>query len=239
MITGHNEELAIRKCLESIRKHYPDSVVNVFLDGGSAKSARRLGNTNTSIMVVPDTLSATFAVTTENFRDANHQSVIMSSVSATLERLEYCLGHTSSRLLLMLDPDTKIRGHLAMPRGAALAGSLVNNHLPIEYSDYIRAYTSGFTFTRWGATPGLMSTSAARKAVAAVKANPNYLEDLSRIFYAVYAHDLLLPTIFALIHEPEVHNPQLTECRRSRMWRFNRRPLVHQYRRYYPPRITQ
>ena len=49
----------------------------------------------------------------------------------------------------------------------------------------------------------------------------------------MYAHDLLLPTLFALVGEEETFNPEIIECNRDPNWRSKPNPLVHQFKDFY------
>ena len=61
----------------------------------------------------------------------------------------------------------------------------------------------------------------------------NLLDRLCEEFYALYAHDVLFPTLFALIGEEETFNSDVVECTRNANWRSTNHPLVHQFREYY------
>lgn len=52
-------------------------------------------------------------------------------------------------------------------------------------------------------------------------------------FYAMYAHDVLIPLLFALIGIEEVKNVDLVECKRFSGWRNSQHPLIHQFKDYY------
>ena len=52
-------------------------------------------------------------------------------------------------------------------------------------------------------------------------------------FYAIYAHDVLLPLVFALVGEEETLNLDIVECNRNSNWRNSGHPLVHQYKEFY------
>ena len=64
-------------------------------------------------------------------------------------------------------------------------------------------------------------------------ATENLLDKLCLEFYAMYAHDVLFPTIFALVGEEEVFNSDVVECTRNPNWKNTSHPLVHQFREYY------
>ncbi len=59
------------------------------------------------------------------------------------------------------------------------------------------------------------------------------LDELTSSFYAIYAHDVLLPILFALVGEEETFNPDIIECQRDKNWMFRTNPLVHQFREFY------
>ena len=59
------------------------------------------------------------------------------------------------------------------------------------------------------------------------------LDRFTREFYAMSAHDVLFPTLFALIGEEEVYNPDIIECHTDPFWRQKSNPLVHSFTEYY------
>ena len=66
-----------------------------------------------------------------------------------------------------------------------------------------------------------------------LESNEGLLGRLSQKYYAIHAHDLLLPILFALVGEEEQFNPDVIECERDPQWHSKPNPLVHQFRVYY------
>ena len=85
----------------------------------------------------------------------------------------------------------------------------------------------------WGATPAIFETQTFMKSWEMFKHTPELLDMLTKEFYAIYAHDVLLPVIFALVGEEETFNPDIIECSRNPFWEVCPNPLVHQFKRYY------
>jgi hypothetical protein len=66
-----------------------------------------------------------------------------------------------------------------------------------------------------------------------IKVTPEVIDMLIYEFYAIYAHDLLLPLVFALVGEEETFNPDIVECNRNPEWKNTTHPLVHQFKEFY------
>jgi len=86
----------------------------------------------------------------------------------------------------------------------------------------------------WGATPTLFEVDSYKKACNKLNSCYNLLDRLCQSTYAMYAHDFLFPTLFALIGEKEQINPDIVECSRNPDWQNSKHPIIHQYKFLYP-----
>jgi hypothetical protein len=134
----------------------------------------------------------------------------------------------------MLDPDALIRGKLSIPYGSKLLGSRINRGFPRNFRKIMRSFPGGISINHWGATPAIFEVKTFLRAKDNLLENWHVFEELRRHFHALYAHDVILPVIFGLIGIREEFNPDITECLRDKNWKLNKKPLVHQFRDYYP-----
>jgi hypothetical protein len=63
--------------------------------------------------------------------------------------------------------------------------------------------------------------------------DPTFLPRIAKTFYAIFAHDVILPILFALQGEQEVFNSEIVECNRNPYWQKTSHPLVHQFKYFY------
>ena len=216
--TVFNEKRAVDYSISKLRVHYPDSKVYLVSDGGLDFSYLEDKFDNIKTSLEEDTQSSTFKITggTDgtggNFREENHQKNIKKCVYTLLDRIERSISYCNNPdWMVMCDPDCLIRGQLNFPEGA----------IPIS---------------RWGASPCVFEVNTFLKALKKFREldkEKNILDLFTNQFYALHAHDVLFPTLFALVGEEEEFNPDIIECMRDPQWKQKSNPLVHQFREYY------
>ena len=241
--TVFNEKRAVDYSISKLRVHYPDSKVYLVSDGGLDFSYLEDKFDNIKTSLEEDTQSSTFKITggTDgtggNFREENHQKNIKKCVYALLDRIERSITYCNNPdWMVMCDPDCLIRGQLNFPEGAKLLGTRLNCCLPKGYQDILNDIDDAIPISRWGASPCVFEVSTFLKALEKFKEldkTKNLLHLFTNEFYALYAHDVLFPTLFALVGEEEEFNPDIIECMRDPQWKQKSNPLVHQFREYY------
>lgn len=235
--TCYNEKRAVEYSIKKLRESYPDNPIYLVSDGGIDFSYLEENDKNIITSLEDDTISATKNITgdlyTGNFREEENQKAIKDGAWATLNRLEKAIDYCKTDYILMLDPDALVRGKLTIPKSAKLLGSRINKGLFSGFKDVLSSIDGAKVIDCWGATPGIFEVKTFLKALSVLKCNPDIIDRLSMEYYAMYAHDLLLPTLFALVGEEEVFNPEIIECSRDPEWKSKTNPLVHQFREYY------
>lgn len=233
----YKEKRAVEYSLSELRKHYPESPIYLVSDGGIDFSYLKEIYDNLHVSLEEDTMSPTFKITgdpvTGNFREEEHQKSIKKCALAVIARLERAIEYCNTDYILMLDPDALVRGKLTIPEGAKLLGSRINSGLPQGFKDVLSSIPGAKIIDCWGATPGIFEVKTFLNAINVLKSNMTILDRLSKEYYAMFAHDLLLPTLFALVGEEEVFNPEIVECNRDPFWKSKPNPLVHQFKEYY------
>lgn len=236
--TCYNEERAVNYSVDKLKQHYPDSPVYLVSEGNDFSYLE--GEYESLVTSVEeDTMSPTFGITGDfwngTFREDKNQKAILNCAQATINRLKKAVEYCKTDYIVMCDPDTLIRGQLTIPEGAKILGTKLNQ-LPPEFSglnDVIQSIDGAIPINSWGAQPCVFEVETFQKAVAVLESNEGLLGRLSQKYYAIHAHDLLLPILFALVGEEEQFNPDVIECERDPQWHSKPNPLVHQFRVYY------
>ena len=229
----YKENRAVENSLSELRKHYPDNPIYLVSDGGSDFNYLKDSYDNLFVSLEEDTMSSTFNITDQNWREEVHQNAIRQATYAVLNRLERAIEYCQTDYILMMDPDALVRGQLNIPEGVKLLGSRVNTGLPIELQVVLSRIPGAKVINCWGATPALFETKTFMDSWSRLKSSPEVMDAFIDSFYAIYAHDVLLPLIFALVGEEETFNPDIVECNRNPNWRNTTQPLVHQFKEFY------
>ena len=229
----YKENRAVENSLSELRKHYPDNPIYLVSDGGSDFNYLKDSYDNLFVSLEEDTMSSTFNITDQNWREEVHQNAIRQATYAVLNRLERAIEYCQTDYILMMDPDALVRGQLNIPEGVKLLGSRVNTGLPVELQVVLSRIPGAKVINCWGATPALFETKTFMDSWSRLKASPNVMDAFVDSFYAIYAHDVLLPLVFALVGEEETFNPDIVECNRNPNWRNTTQPLVHQFKEFY------
>jgi hypothetical protein len=236
------EKKAVEYSLSQLVSHYPDSPIYLVSDGGEDFSYLESKYKNLKTFLEEDTMSETFKITAGpsgcdqkvgNYVEGYYQDVIKKCALAVLNRLESAVNYCKTDYILMMDPDTLVRGKLTIPEGSKLLGSRINQGFPKGLKDILERVEGAKVIDCWGATPAIFETQTYMKSWELLKNTPELLDLMAKEFYAIYAHDVLLPIIFALVGEEETFNPDIIECSRNPFWEMQSNTLVHQFKKYY------
>jgi len=227
------ESNAVNFSIDILNIVYPNIKIYLVSDGGEDFSYLTKKYPNIKTVQEEDTMSETFKVTDVNFREEENQKIIKKCTESVIRRIEDSLDYLQCEYVLMCDPDTLVRGKLNIPEGVDLLGSKINFNTPEPYKNLLRSIDGAKIIDSWGATPAIFKTSTFLKSLEVLNKNSDLLDKLCETFYALYAHDFLLPTLFALIGKEETYNPDIVECNRNPAWTFTSNPLVHQFKYLY------
>lgn len=244
--TVFTEKKAVEYSIQQLRNIYPFSPIYLVSDGGLDFSYLKNEYNNIETKLEDDTISETFKITAGssgcdyingNYRQEHYQNVIKKSVYATLDRIERAIKYFDyPDWIVMCDPDCLIRGELSFPDNAKLLGQRINCCLPSGFVNILKSIENAIPISRWGACPCVFEVKSFLKSLEKFKKldkSINLLDLLAKEFYGIYAHDVLFPTLFALIGEEEVYNPDIIECEKDYLWKQKNNPLVHSFTEYY------
>lgn len=237
LFTCYDETEAVYYSIQQLRLHYPDT--KIFLVTESKKSEYlELFKTDQNIKVnyVEDTMGFYYNNPNLNltYQTDENQNNIKKAVLAFLSRLNAAIEYCDSEYMLTMDPDVLIRGELNIPNTCKLLGSLTNCCVPDKIKNIISTIEGSVPIDRWGASPGIFHTETFKEAYLKFLSIDNLLNQLTWNWYAMYAHDIIIPIIFSLIGEREHYNTDFTECNTDVNWESSGKNLVHHFKRFYP-----
>lgn len=236
MFTCYDEVAATVFAINQLRIYYPDT--KIFLVTESKENYNEHFQHDKNIKIKHDEDTMSFYYNTKNlhfsYKTEENQKQIKKAVNYFLNRLNEAIDYTDSEYILLMDPDVLIRGELNIPKEKMLLGSLANKNVPKEVKNILSKIDGAIIINEWGATPGLFHTETFKKAYLKFKSIPNLLNELVMAWYAMYAHDIIIPILFALIGEKEHYNEDFTECNTDKNWKNNNKRLVHHYKEFYP-----
>jgi hypothetical protein len=227
------ETNAVNFSIDILNIVYPNIKIYLVSDGGEDFSYLTKKYPNVKAVLESDTMSKTFELTDESFREEEKQKIIKNCAQSVINRLKDASDYLETEYILMCDPDTLVRGKLNIPDGVELLGSKINSGTSPSYKKVLSSIDGAISIDSWGATPAIFKTSTFLKSLEVLKTHPKLFNNLSESFHALYAHDFLLPTLFALVGKEETYNPDIVECNRNKMWSFTNQPLVHQFKYLY------
>jgi hypothetical protein len=232
--TVFNEIEAVEYSIRSLKENYPNCLIYLVSDGGTDFSYLEKEITNLKTSLEDDTMSKTFEINKSNFQTSHYQQVTERCVKSLIKRLSIAIEYLGTDYVVMLDPDALIRGKLSISHGSKLLGTRVNRGFPRSFRKIMKNFPGGISINHWGATPAIFEVKTFLRARDNLLNNWSIFTKLGVNFEALYAHDVILPVMFGLIGIEEEFNPDITECLRDKTWKFNKKPLVHQFRDFYP-----
>lgn len=231
--TCFNENSAVYFSIQSLKLIYPNIKVYLVSDGGIDFNYLESIFTNIHTSVCKNTMGEALHYTSDNFTDPDKQVIIKNAIIYLVNRLKKAIDFCKSEYILMLDPDTYIRGLLNIPSDSELLGSRINTGFPQSINNILSTINSAIQIDCWGATPAIFKTKSFLHGSDILLNTPGLLDKFCKSFYAIFAHDIILPVIFALTGKSESFNPDIIECNRDPFWEEKSNPLVHQFKRYY------
>ena len=234
LFTCYNEVDAVKYSLKCFRKIYPTIKIYLVTESKDSDYSSLLEFDNISINHVEDTMYFIPKITDQNFLEPHFQEKILFATRSFLNRIKKAIEYCKNDYLLLMDPDTLVRGPLSLPEGAKLLGSRVNWGLPFALRTILAQTPGAIDINCWGATPAIIHCETFLKSYKYVmEQDPTFLPRIAKTFYAVFAHDVILPILFALQGEREIFNPEIIECNRCPYWSETDHPLVHQFKYLY------
>ena len=236
MLTCYDEIEAVKYAVEQFRIYYPDTKIYLVTESKEQQYIKIFKNDkNIKVNYVEDSMS--FYYNTPNlpiiYQTADIQLKIKKAVLCFLTRLNDAIKYCDSDYMLLMDPDVLIRGQLTISNEKKLLGSLANSGVPNNIKNILSNIEGAIPIDQWGATPGIFHTETFKKAYLKFLSIENLLTQLTMNWYAMYAHDIIIPIMFSLIGEREYYNNDFIECNTDPNWKNTDKKLVHHFKKYY------
>jgi hypothetical protein len=236
MMTCYDEIDAVKHSIDQLRLYYPD--IKIYLVTESKKDYNLIFKNYKNIFISYEDDTMSFYYNIKNlhlvYQNEEIQNNIKKAFHAFIDRVHRAIEYSNSEYMLLMDPDVLIRGELNIPKNKLLLGSLANKNVPQSVRTILSNIDGAIVINEWGATPGLFHSKTFLKAYSKFCSIPNLLDNLVKNWYAMYAHDIIIPILFALIGEKEHYNDDFTECNTDPNWKTNNKNLVHHFKQHYP-----
>jgi len=234
MMTCFDEVEAVSFAIQEVRKFYPENKIYIFNESNKDYGFLLEHDRNIKIKDDKDTMSFYYQNTVSNvYLLPEFQLKIQDALLTFLSRVHQTIEYSQSEYLLLMDADVLVRGQLSIPSNVNLLGSLRNRGVPWSTKKILQQIDGAITIDEWGATPGIFKVETFLRAYDKFISIPDLLQKFTQSWYAFYAHDIIIPVLFALIGEREHLNDDFTECNTDIDWQTNNKSLVHHYKKYY------
>lgn len=234
MMSCFDEVEAVAYAIQEVRKFYPENKIYIFNESKEDYSFLLEKFNNLKIKNDKDTMSFYYQYDiSQVYLIPEFQQKIQEALLTFLDRVKQTIEYSNSEYILLMDPDVLVRGQLTIPSNINLLGSLRNKGVPTSTKNILSQVEGSVIIDEWGATPGIFRAKTFEKAYDKLFSIPNLLDKLTTSWSAFYAHDVIIPIIFALIGEREHLNLDFTECNTDYDWKTNGKKLVHHYKKYY------
>jgi hypothetical protein len=136
--------------------------------------------------------------------------------------------------ILCLEPDTYIRGKIEFKRTLGIECVSVNDY-PLDLLEKVKEISgTELTIPGWGFCVGLTTRSCLISIHNWVIENPQTIIELLEIDQRLENIDHGIPILAHLAGYKVGKSKQIIEVNRNRFWRFSRKPIVHQFKKFYP-----
>jgi hypothetical protein len=231
----HDEWLAAKEAIASALKH--NKIVDVII----ARDSKPLDDLSyfkefSPIYLETSSCMELFYRPKNEFgqRPRIYFSESLSIINCYVNRLEKAAQVSNASEILCLEPDSLIRGRVKLSSGTDLECLTVNKYSK-ELLDQVNLISnSKIPIEGWGFCVGLVSRACLLGIASFVNENQLLIADLIKVDEKLVNIDHGLPIFAHLAGFSVSKSGAITEVGRNRFWRLNRKPIVHQYKKYYP-----
>jgi hypothetical protein len=154
-------------------------------------------------------------------------------INCYLSRLNKLGEVAKNENILCLEPDSMVRGKVKFSSGIGMECLSVNLYDEAVLKEVSSLSSRQLPISGWGFCIGLTTRTSLKSIWKWSQSNQETILNLLKIDQRLENIDHGLP-IFAHLAGVQVNKTnQITEVNRNKLWRFNRKPLVHQYKKYY------
>lgn len=232
--TCYTETRAVEYSLKNLFDFYPDIKVYLVSDGGSDYRFlnEKFPDKNIKVNLEEDTRGIISIIDnkTKDFFKKESKEKMLKSIVVFLDRIKRAIDYCQSDYLLIMEPDVLVRGKLNIPENSIYLGNNTNKYFSKDLKKWMK--NKGYMVPKhYGMVP-LFSTKHFKEILKIV--DDKLIEEIYHQDPLFPYYDKMLTILFCLIHVEEKFNSDVTECFRDKNWKTNKKPLVHQFRQYYP-----
>jgi hypothetical protein len=154
-------------------------------------------------------------------------------VNCYVSRLEELANLSRNENILCLEPDSFVRGKVHFRSGVDMECLAVNAYPENLIGKVEKISGKRLPLRGWGFCIGLTNRTTLVNIAEWLRMNQECVRMLLTEDQRLENIDYGLPLLAHLSGGIVSKTSQITEVNRNRMWRFNRKPLVHQYKKYY------
>jgi hypothetical protein len=231
----HDEWLAAKEAIRSALKH--NEIVDVII----ARDSKPIDDLSyfeefTPIYLETSSCMELFYRPKNEFghRPKISLSEALAIINCYVNRLGNVARVSNATEILCLEPDSQIRGLVKLNSGTDLECLTVNRYSK-ELIDQVNIISkSQIPIAGWGFCVGLVSRACLLSIASFLNENQSLIADLIKVDEKLVNIDHGLPIFAHLAGFSVSKSSAITEVGRNRFWRLNGKPIVHQYKKYYP-----
>lgn len=237
--TCFTEKKSVEYSLKKLFEVYPDVPVYLVSDGGANYDFlyKIFPDKNLKIKLEEDSrgIIAVIDRNQDHFSPKNKQ-IMTDTIRIFLRRVNDAVDFCGTKNILVMEPDVLLRGKLNIPEDCKLMTNCVNNvitPLSRKLVPFMEKYKGAVPPKKYG-MPIIFSSSYFKIIMKKLEEEPELIEKIYMLEPHFPYYDKMFEIIFSLIGINGKFNPEVTECFRDKNWKTNGKPLVHQYREFYP-----
>jgi hypothetical protein len=238
--TCYTEKNAVENSLKKLYEIYNNIPVYLVSDGGSDYEFLYEIFKNKKLKVKTETSSdrANIVVIdrTKNFYSIENKNIMLNIIKDFIRRIDEAIDFCNTKFMLIIEPDVLVRGKLNIPDDCILMTNNVNKVITPISRGLIKFFSKRkeAKIPKLYGMPIIFNTIEFKKIIKILNDEPDLLEQIYMIEPHFAYYDKMFEILFSLIGINGTKNNDVTECFRDKDWRTNGKPLIHQYREFYP-----
>jgi hypothetical protein len=230
----HHEWLAVKKSLDSVLKHYPNSQIILGRDQLEPEENKLLENFSYQTVKSRSCMEK-FVLLKKSGSGLEFFSEddLLSIIKCHIERAFDVANLANHEFILFLEPDGFMR-YKHVPDNDSDMETLVANKFSLEVIEFVgRVSDKPLNFDGWGFVVGYVRKSTIIKMHKWFFENQDTVLELMRIDRRFAYMDFAFPLIAHMSKARVVVTDKVTECNRNKFWRISRKPMLHQYKPFH------
>lgn len=233
VIVFHNEFIAVQESLRGLKKHNPETEIFIARDSLPIDDKTKENFNEFDPIYLPQQ-NCMELIYDLIFNKVNPSKMsiaqIKSLLTCNVDRMAKVASLSKFEYILYLEPDVRIRNKLFPIKNLDM-DSLTINKYSSEFIELVNKLSGRqLEFNGWGYCTGFASSEGFKKIKNWTLENDHLVNELANLDYRVAYADFIFPILFHMAGLKVGESKMITECNRDFLWRFNRKPIVHQYK---------